>query len=75
FLARSASVFYSHPDVVYVPVPDLTPDQVCLATAASHTSPVIDDFITGAQTTAEITAECGNYEMWQQASDAVSQHS
>src|SRR3954451_18845650 len=75
FLARSASVFYSHPDVVYVPVPDLTPDQVCLATAASHTSPVIDDFITAAQTTAEITAECGNYEMWQQASDAVPQHS
>ncbi|WP_069764980.1 LysR family transcriptional regulator [Streptomyces sp. LUP47B] len=74
FLARSASVFYSHPDVVYVPVPDLTPDQVCLATAASHTSPVIDDFITAAQTTAEITAECGNYEMWQQASDAVPQH-
>src|SRR3954470_15700943 len=75
FLARSASVFYSHPDVVFVPVPDLAPDQVCLAAAASRTSPVIDDFFAAAQATADITAECGNYEMWQQASDAVPQHS
>ncbi|MEU9152334.1 LysR substrate-binding domain-containing protein [Streptomyces sp. NPDC048417] len=65
FLARSASVFYSHPDVVYVPIRDLAPDQVCLAVAASHTSPVVDDFVTVARSTAEITAECGNYEMWQ----------
>ncbi|MER7196610.1 LysR family transcriptional regulator [Streptomyces sp. CB01635] len=65
FLARSASVFYSHPEVIYVPIPDLAPDQVCLATAASRTSPVVDDFFTAAQATAEITAECGNYEMWQ----------
>jgi DNA-binding transcriptional LysR family regulator len=70
FLARSASVFYSHPDVVYVPIPDLAPDQVCLAVAASHTSPVVDDFITAAQSTAEITAECGNYEMWQRGGDS-----
>jgi DNA-binding transcriptional LysR family regulator len=70
FLARSATVFYSHPDVTYVPIPDLAPDQVCLAVAASHTSPVIDDFLTAAQATAEITAECGNYEMWQLGSDA-----
>lgn len=74
FLARSASVFYSHPDVVYVPIPDLAPDQVCLAVAASHTSPVVDDFVTAAQSTAEITAECGNYEMWQRGGDAVSRH-
>ncbi|MGW7420183.1 LysR family transcriptional regulator [Streptomyces sp. NPDC054813] len=71
FLARSASVFYSHPDVVYVPIPELAPDQVCLAVAASHTSPVVDDFVTAAQSTAEITAECGNYEMWQLGGDAV----
>ncbi|WP_405827777.1 LysR family transcriptional regulator [Streptomyces sp. NBC_01176] len=71
FLARSASVFYSHPDVVYVPSPDLEPDQVCLAVAASHISPVVDDFVTAAQSTAEITAECGNYEMWQLGGDAV----
>ncbi|MFE6039894.1 LysR family transcriptional regulator [Streptomyces sp. NPDC056452] len=74
FLARSASVFYSHPDVVYVPIPDLAPDQVCLAVAASHTSPVVDDFVTAAQSTAEITAECGNYEMWQLGGDPVSRH-
>jgi DNA-binding transcriptional LysR family regulator len=72
FLARSAAVFYSHPDVIYVPIPDLAPDQVCLAVAASRTSTVVDDFLTAAQATAQITAECGNYEMWQLASDAVS---
>ncbi|BCL25189.1 LysR family transcriptional regulator [Streptomyces aurantiacus] len=74
FLARSATVFYTHPDVVYVPIPDLAPDQVCLAVAASRTSPVVDDFFTAAQATAEITAECGNYEMWQLGIDAVSKH-
>ncbi|MER6960681.1 LysR substrate-binding domain-containing protein [Streptomyces sp. NPDC000618] len=74
FLARSATVFYSHPDVIYVPVPDLAPDQVCLAVAASRTSPVVDDFFTAAQAAAEITAECGNYEMWQLGGAAVSKH-
>jgi DNA-binding transcriptional LysR family regulator len=73
FLARSATVFYSHPDVSYVPIPDLTPDQVCLAVAASRTSPLVDDFLTAARETAGITAECGNYEMWQLARDAVSE--
>lgn len=73
FLARSASVFYSHPDVVYVPVPDLAPDQVCIAVAVSRTSPVIDDFLTAAQATAEITAECGNYEMWQLGGEAAAE--
>ncbi|MFI6625683.1 LysR family transcriptional regulator [Streptomyces sp. NPDC050528] len=72
FLARSATVFSSHPDVIYVPIPDLAPDQVCLAVAASHTSPMIDDFFTAAQEAAEITAECGNYEMWRLGIDAVS---
>ncbi|MFE4678311.1 LysR family transcriptional regulator [Streptomyces sp. NPDC056723] len=74
FLARSASVFYSHPDVVYMPIPDLAPEQVCLAVATSHTSPVVDDFVTAAQSTAKITAECGNYEMWQLGGDAVTRH-
>jgi DNA-binding transcriptional LysR family regulator len=72
FLARSATLFYSHPDVVYVPIPDLAPDQVCLAVAASFTSPVVDDFVAAAQAAATITAECGNYEMWQLASGAIS---
>lgn len=74
FPARSATVFSSHPDVVYVPVPDLAPDQACLAVAASRSSPTVDDFLTAAQTTAEITAECGNYEMWQRGGGALSQH-
>ena len=72
FLARSATVFYSHPDVSYVPIPDLAPDQVYLAVASSHTSPVVDDFFTAAQAAAEITAECGNYEMWKVGDSAVS---
>ncbi|WP_030903441.1 LysR family transcriptional regulator [Streptomyces sp. NRRL F-5126] len=69
FLPRSASVFFSHPDVVYVPIPDLAPDQVCLAVAASHTSPLADDFVAAARSTAGITAECGNYEMWQRGGE------
>jgi DNA-binding transcriptional LysR family regulator len=73
FLARSATVFYSHPDVSFVPVPDLAPDQVCLAVAALRTSPLVDDFFTAAQAAAEITAECGNYEMWQLGGDVGAQ--
>ena len=71
FLARSATVFYSHPDISYVPVPDLAPDQVSLAVATSHTSPLVDDFLTAAQATAEITAECGNDEMWRRGGAAA----
>jgi len=74
FLARSATVFHTHPEVTYVPVPDLAPDQVCLAVATSHRSPVVADFFTAAQAAAEITAECGNYEMWQLGGDAASKH-
>ncbi|MBM7494124.1 DNA-binding transcriptional LysR family regulator [Micromonospora luteifusca] len=74
FLARSAAVFYSHPVVSYVPVTDLAPDQVCLAVAASRTSPLVNDFLAAAHATAEITAECGNDEMWQLASGAAAQH-
>ena len=74
FLARSATVFYTHPEVTYVPVPDLVPDQVCLALATSNRSPVVADFFTAAQAAAEITAECGNYEMWQLGGDATAKH-
>ncbi|MER5893520.1 LysR substrate-binding domain-containing protein [Streptomyces sp. NPDC001876] len=73
FLARSATVFYSHPDIRYVPIPDLAPDQVCLAMAASRISPVVDDFFTAAQAMAETTAECGNHEMWQRGGDTGTQ--
>ncbi|WP_406145228.1 LysR family transcriptional regulator [Streptomyces sp. NBC_01012] len=72
FLARSATVFYSHPDISYVPVPDLASEQVCLAVAASQTSPVVDDFFAAALKAAEVTAECGNYEMWQLGGDGLS---
>jgi DNA-binding transcriptional LysR family regulator len=72
FLPRSATLFYSHPEVSYVPVPDLAPDQVCLAVVASRSSLVVDDFFAAAQATADITAECGNYEMWQLGSGSVS---
>jgi hypothetical protein len=68
-------VFYSHPEVSFVPVTDLAPDQVCLAVAASRTSPVVNDFLAAAHAMAEITAECGNDEMWQMASGAASRHS
>jgi DNA-binding transcriptional LysR family regulator len=71
FLARSATVFYSHPDISYVPIPDLAPEQVCLAVSASRNSPMVDDFFTAAQEAAEITAECGNYEMWQLGGEAA----
>jgi DNA-binding transcriptional LysR family regulator len=74
FLARSATVFYSHPEISYVPVLDLTPDQVCLAVPVSRTSAVVDDFFAAAQATAEITAECGNYEMWQPGNGAIAKH-
>lgn len=62
FVTRSETLFYSRPDISYVPIPELAPDQVCLAVAASRTSPLADDFLTAARATAEITAECGNHE-------------
>ncbi|MGW4944030.1 LysR family transcriptional regulator [Actinoplanes sp. NPDC004185] len=73
FLARSTTVFYAHPEVSFVPVPDLAPDQVCLAVAESRNSPVLDDFLAAARATAEITAECGNQEMWQRPDNSVEQ--
>jgi DNA-binding transcriptional LysR family regulator len=69
FLASSATVFYSRPDISYVPVSDLAPDQVCLAVPASRTSTVVDDFFAAAQAAAETTAECGNPEMWETYDD------
>ncbi|HJP76444.1 MAG TPA: LysR family transcriptional regulator, partial [Pseudonocardiaceae bacterium] len=74
FVGRSETVFYSRPDISYVPIPDLAPEQVCLAVAASRASPLVDDFFTAAQATAEITAECGNNDVWQLGGSAVSKH-
>jgi DNA-binding transcriptional LysR family regulator len=73
FLARSATVFYSHPQISYVPVLDLAPDQVFIAVAASRASPVVDDFLAAAHATADVTAECGNDEMWQRGGGASAQ--
>ncbi|WP_280276551.1 LysR family substrate-binding domain-containing protein [Nocardia wallacei] len=67
FVGRSETVFYSRPDISYVPIPELAPEQVCLAVAESRTSRLVDDFSAAARETAEITAECGNYAMWQAA--------
>jgi len=64
FVARSETVFYSRPDISYVPVPELAPVQVCLAMAASRISPLAEDFSAAAQATADITAECGNHEAY-----------
>jgi DNA-binding transcriptional LysR family regulator len=64
FVARSETLFYTRPDISYVPIPELAPDQVCLAMASSRTSPLAEDFFLAAQATAEITAECGNYEAY-----------
>ncbi|WP_280368680.1 LysR family transcriptional regulator [Nocardia wallacei] len=67
FVGRSETVFYSRPDISYVPIPELAPEQVCLAVAESRTSRLVEDFSAAAQEAAEITAECGNYAMWQAA--------
>jgi DNA-binding transcriptional LysR family regulator len=72
FVARSETLFYSRPDISYVPVPELAPDQVCLAVAAARTSPLADDFVAAAQATAEITAECGNHEAYAEGRVEVS---
>lgn len=56
-----------------MPVPDLAPEQVCLAVTESRASPLVDAFLAAAQATADITAECGNHEMWQCGGDAVAQ--
>jgi DNA-binding transcriptional LysR family regulator len=44
FLPTSAARFYTRPDVAYVPVTDLPPDQVCLAWDAASHSDVAAEF-------------------------------
>lgn len=48
-LPRSATVYYNRPDIAYVPVTDLPPDEVCLATAATARSPLVTAFATAAR--------------------------
>ena len=48
-LPRSAPVYYSRPDITYVLVSDLPPDEVCLATAATTQSPLVTAFAKAAR--------------------------
>ena len=59
FLPRSATAFYSRPDISYVPIPDLAPDQVCLAVAESRGSRLVEDFVEAARAVCEATAQAG----------------
>jgi DNA-binding transcriptional LysR family regulator len=59
FLPRSATAFYSRPDISYVPIPELAPDQVCLAVAESRESPLVEDFLAAARAVSEATAQAG----------------
>ncbi|MGF6885236.1 DNA-binding transcriptional LysR family regulator [Nocardia sp. GAS34] len=44
FLPLSVATFYTRPDITYLEVPDIAPNQVSLARAAERTSPLIDEF-------------------------------
>jgi DNA-binding transcriptional LysR family regulator len=59
FVARSETTFHSRPDVSYVAIPELPPNQVALAIAAARNSSLAEDFLAAAREAAEITAECG----------------
>jgi DNA-binding transcriptional LysR family regulator len=59
FLPRSATAFYSRPDISYVPIPEVAPDQVCLAVAESRQSPLVEDFLAAARAVSEATAQAG----------------
>jgi DNA-binding transcriptional LysR family regulator len=49
FLPASAAAFYVRPDIVYVPVRDIPPHPVCLASDATRHSPLIAAFTRLAQ--------------------------
>lgn len=52
-LPRSATRYYSRPDVVYVPVRDAEPDQIWLACESGRRSRIINRFIAAAEREAE----------------------
>jgi len=52
-LPRSATRYYTRPDVVYVPVSDAEPDQIWLATESGRRSRTINRFIAAAEREAE----------------------
>jgi DNA-binding transcriptional LysR family regulator len=49
FLPESAAAYYARPDISYVPVPELPPDQVCLAADATRHSPLVAAFVRAAR--------------------------
>jgi DNA-binding transcriptional LysR family regulator len=51
-LPRSATAYYSRPDVVYVPLTDAEPDAVYLACEAGRRAKLLSDFIAAAQSVA-----------------------
>ncbi|MEV5740312.1 LysR substrate-binding domain-containing protein [Microbispora rosea] len=51
-LPLSAAAFYTRPDVTYVPVSDIPPNQVCLAWDSSRRTPLIGEFAAIAAATA-----------------------
>jgi DNA-binding transcriptional LysR family regulator len=44
FLPETAAGFYTRPDVIYIPVADLPPDEVFLASDATRCTPLLQDF-------------------------------
>jgi len=48
-LPRSATQYYTRPDIVYVPVTDAEPDEVLLAHEATRRSKLIAGFIVAAR--------------------------
>lgn len=52
FLPASAAAFYVRPDIAYVPVRDIPPHPVCLASDAARQSPLITQFTRIAQAAA-----------------------
>ncbi|WP_433888024.1 LysR family transcriptional regulator [Streptomyces sp. CA-111067] len=55
YLPRSAALLHSRPDVSYLPVVDLPPDQVALARPADRTSELADAFTAAALSVAAAT--------------------
>jgi DNA-binding transcriptional LysR family regulator len=49
-LPRSATEYYTRPDIVYVPVPDADPDEVLLAYERARRAPLIGAFAEAART-------------------------
>jgi DNA-binding transcriptional LysR family regulator len=56
FVPSSAAAMYGRPDVVYVPVSDIPPIQICLAWRAGGRSVLVADFVAAVQATGDAVA-------------------